>query len=228
MAGQRPDGPGALARRGGARSLAGRRPRASSWAPCCSGLGRLAPSPVWRWRRARRGWASCGACWDGAGRPRPAVLDPLMRRVIDGPLTARRRLAGRSRRHRQPGDPGRLRGRTRDETAMAALADQLYLPALVLIGLNRLADGLDGAVARKRGVTDLGGYLDIVLDFSSTPAWSSASPWGAAGPGPGGRLPDLRLRRHRLLLPGLCDHRRQARPDHRTCAAASRSTTSAA
>ncbi|MCB1645851.1 MAG: CDP-alcohol phosphatidyltransferase family protein, partial [Pseudomonadales bacterium] len=33
------------------------------------------------------------------------------------------------------------------------------------IVLNRLADGLDGAVARHEGITDLGGYLDIVLDF---------------------------------------------------------------
>ena len=30
---------------------------------------------------------------------------------------------------------------------------------------NRIADGLDGAVARYHGVTDLGGYLDIVTDF---------------------------------------------------------------
>lgn len=41
--------------------------------------------------------------------------------------------------------------------------------ALVLIGLNRLADGLDGAVARADmrggGKSDLGGYLDIVCDF---------------------------------------------------------------
>ena len=29
----------------------------------------------------------------------------------------------------------------------------------------RLADGLDGAIARHAGITDLGGYLDIVLDF---------------------------------------------------------------
>ena len=28
-----------------------------------------------------------------------------------------------------------------------------------------LADGLDGALARRLGPTDLGGYLDIVLDF---------------------------------------------------------------
>lgn len=38
--------------------------------------------------------------------------------------------------------------------------------ALACILLNRAADGLDGAVARAHGgPTDLGGYLDIVLDF---------------------------------------------------------------
>ncbi|MCW2306437.1 CDP-alcohol phosphatidyltransferase family protein [Rhodobium gokarnense] len=37
--------------------------------------------------------------------------------------------------------------------------------ALCLILLNRLADGLDGAVARATHRTDLGGYLDIVFDF---------------------------------------------------------------
>lgn len=47
----------------------------------------------------------------------------------------------------------------------AALAMRRYNLALACIALNRLADGLDGAVARRRGATDLGGYLDIVLDF---------------------------------------------------------------
>lgn len=37
--------------------------------------------------------------------------------------------------------------------------------ALGAILVSRLADGLDGAVARIRGKTDFGGYLDIVLDF---------------------------------------------------------------
>ncbi len=37
---------------------------------------------------------------------------------------------------------------------------------LALIIANRLADGLDGAVARVRGPTDLGGYFDIVADFA--------------------------------------------------------------
>jgi len=37
---------------------------------------------------------------------------------------------------------------------------------LALIVLNRLLDGLDGAVARARGPTSLGGYFDIVADFT--------------------------------------------------------------
>ncbi|MEQ5788966.1 CDP-alcohol phosphatidyltransferase family protein [Erythrobacter sp. NFXS35] len=37
---------------------------------------------------------------------------------------------------------------------------------LALICANRLADGLDGAVARVRGPSDLGGYFDIVADFA--------------------------------------------------------------
>lgn len=40
-----------------------------------------------------------------------------------------------------------------------------YWLALICICLNRLADGMDGAVARVAGPTDLGGYLDIVFDF---------------------------------------------------------------
>lgn len=46
-----------------------------------------------------------------------------------------------------------------------AIAIQYYGLALALIGLNRIADGLDGAIARRRGTTDVGGYLDIVLDM---------------------------------------------------------------
>lgn len=49
--------------------------------------------------------------------------------------------------------------------AVPALAAELYSLALLLILLNRLADGLDGAVARQTQQTDAGGYLDIVLDF---------------------------------------------------------------
>ncbi|WP_438955884.1 CDP-alcohol phosphatidyltransferase family protein [Cognatiyoonia sp.] len=37
--------------------------------------------------------------------------------------------------------------------------------ALVVLLLSRLADGLDGAVARVMQKTDFGGYLDITCDF---------------------------------------------------------------
>lgn len=48
---------------------------------------------------------------------------------------------------------------------LVALASQQYYWALGLIVANRFLDGLDGAVARHNGVTDLGGFFDIVGDF---------------------------------------------------------------
>ena len=42
--------------------------------------------------------------------------------------------------------------------------------------LNRLIDGLDGAIARQRGPTPFGGYLDIVCDM----AFYAAVPLGFA------------------------------------------------
>jgi phosphatidylglycerophosphate synthase len=49
--------------------------------------------------------------------------------------------------------------------AAGAAALGLYALALVGLVLNRLADGLDGAVARLTEPTDRGAYLDIALDF---------------------------------------------------------------
>jgi phosphatidylglycerophosphate synthase len=49
--------------------------------------------------------------------------------------------------------------------AGAAIAAQWYWVGLVLMLASRIGDGLDGAVAKIAGKTDLGGYLDIVLDF---------------------------------------------------------------
>tara|TARA_B100000686_G_scaffold289423_1_gene316089 strand:+ start:1235 stop:1837 length:603 start_codon:yes stop_codon:yes gene_type:complete len=42
---------------------------------------------------------------------------------------------------------------------------KLYSAAMVVILVNRFFDALDGAVARKCGTTNLGGYLDITCDF---------------------------------------------------------------
>ena len=49
--------------------------------------------------------------------------------------------------------------------AFPALIFQEYNIALVFILLNRICDGLDGALARINGITDSGGFLDISLDF---------------------------------------------------------------
>ena len=47
---------------------------------------------------------------------------------------------------------------------ISIVIDQYFI-AIIFLFLNRLADGLDGAMARLKKPTPLGGYLDIVLDF---------------------------------------------------------------
>jgi phosphatidylglycerophosphate synthase len=49
--------------------------------------------------------------------------------------------------------------------AAAAVASGHMTVALCFIVLNRLSDGLDGAIARQVGATDRGAFLDISLDF---------------------------------------------------------------
>jgi phosphatidylglycerophosphate synthase len=49
--------------------------------------------------------------------------------------------------------------------AAALVAAQFYWAGLALLLLSRVLDGLDGAIARQTKLTDLGGYLDITLDF---------------------------------------------------------------
>ena len=49
--------------------------------------------------------------------------------------------------------------------AAVSIAFDALLIGLGFILVNRLADGLDGAVARVKGASDFGGYLDIVFDF---------------------------------------------------------------
>jgi phosphatidylglycerophosphate synthase len=91
------------------------------------------------------------------------MLDGWMRPVID-PILDRmgKALAGQ--------------GVTADGVTLAGLALGLVAAGVVAAGgaglwalvpllASRVADGLDGAVARVRGKTDFGGYLDIVCDF---------------------------------------------------------------
>lgn len=51
--------------------------------------------------------------------------------------------------------------------AALLIATQNFGAGLLLLLLSRLCDGLDGSVARaSSGSTDMGGFLDIVLDFA--------------------------------------------------------------
>lgn len=90
------------------------------------------------------------------------MLDPALRRLIDPPLNRLGRMLAES-------------GLGADAVTMIGLAVGLLSAALISAGqfglglllllLSRLADGLDGAVARATRKTDFGGYLDIAADF---------------------------------------------------------------
>lgn len=92
------------------------------------------------------------------------MLDGMMRGVIDAPLNRGGRWLA-------------ARGASADAVTLVGLALGLAAAAMIWAGwsglwvallllASRLADGLDGAVARARGKSDFGGYLDIVCDFA--------------------------------------------------------------
>jgi phosphatidylglycerophosphate synthase len=78
------------------------------------------------------------------------LLDSISRRLADAGVTA---------------NAVTLAGCALGLAAGLSIALHFFLTAAFLIVLSRLCDGLDGGVAKIRGKTDLGGYLDIVLDF---------------------------------------------------------------
>lgn len=91
------------------------------------------------------------------------MFDARLRRLIDPPLNrAGRALAGAGITANMLTFGGLGLGLG---GAVAIGFGEVWL-GLALIVANRLADGLDGAVARVRGPTQLGGYFDIVADFA--------------------------------------------------------------
>lgn len=91
------------------------------------------------------------------------MLDALVRPWIDPPLNAcGRRLAAMG----VAADGMTIVGLGVGLAAAVAIATQHFGVGLLLLGLSRLFDGLDGAVARSSAATDRGGYLDIVCDFA--------------------------------------------------------------
>ncbi|MEL6582749.1 MAG: CDP-alcohol phosphatidyltransferase family protein [Pseudomonadota bacterium] len=90
------------------------------------------------------------------------MFDGQMRKVIDPPVNwIGRKLASIG----ITANAVTLAGLAIGLGAAAAIALESYLLGLILITLSRIADGLDGAVARATSTSDFGGYLDIVCDF---------------------------------------------------------------
>ncbi len=90
------------------------------------------------------------------------MLDTVMRPLIDRPLNS----AGRSlARLGVTANTVTIAGLVIGLLAAVAIATQYFVAAFALIVANRIADGLDGAVARTSAPTDRGGYLDIVVDY---------------------------------------------------------------
>lgn len=87
-----------------------------------------------------------------------AVLLPFVKRVLDRPA---RGLVARGISANQITLVGFWIG----VLGGLALWVGLFWTALLCLALNRLADGLDGAVARLTTPTDRGAFLDIALDF---------------------------------------------------------------
>ncbi len=96
-------------------------------------------------------------------RDRPPMFDRQVRRLLARPL----QVAG-----------GTLSDAGVSPMALTAVGWVVGVGACFAVGygqwtlgavlwlLNRLLDGLDGPTARQRGATELGGFLDIVADFS--------------------------------------------------------------
>ncbi len=143
-------------------------------------------------------------------------------------LPAARRLAARG----IGADQVTLTGFVIGALALPALAAGWWGLALALILANRLADGLDGTLARLAGPTDRGAFLDIALDFCfyslvplgfalADPDPQRAGRRGAAG-GLHGHLVlvprlrgDRRTLRHRPRQPAGQGHPLSRRPDRR-------------
>lgn len=106
------------------------------------------------------------------------MLDATVRRMIDPPLNHMGRLIAHAG---GTADAVTLVGLCLGLLAAVAIAAGSTSLGLALIIGSRLADGLDGAVARATQKTDFGGYLDIVCDF----AFYGAIPLGFIALDPG-------------------------------------------
>lgn len=90
------------------------------------------------------------------------MFDAAFRRLIDPPLN---RSAGWLAKTGFSANALTIVGAATGLAAAVAISQQQLTAALALIILNRVLDGVDGAVARINGPTEFGGYLDTLADF---------------------------------------------------------------
>jgi phosphatidylglycerophosphate synthase len=90
------------------------------------------------------------------------MLDRAMRKIIDGPLN---RAGIQLAKSGISANGVTFAGLIIGLAAAVLIAIGHFSAGLVLLLVSRVADGLDGAVARATQKTDFGGYFDIVSDF---------------------------------------------------------------
>ncbi len=90
------------------------------------------------------------------------MLDAPLRKLIDAPLN---NIGKQLARAGISANAVTLFGVLIGLASAVAIAASWFILALILLIISRLADGLDGAVARATKKTDFGGYLDISVDF---------------------------------------------------------------
>lgn len=90
------------------------------------------------------------------------MFDAKLRQLIDPPLNAAARLVARSG---ISANALTIFGAMVGLAAAIAISQEQFATGLILILVNRILDGFDGAVARINGATAFGGYLDTLADF---------------------------------------------------------------